>query len=202
MKKSLKKSFGLAVVLFLLVPGLALAECTLSGHIEAEMTEDADLPAYLYTMTIDWDMGSPYGLSHLDLVVDMQGGTCDCSDFAEAISFGMYGGESTGEEDCMVNYLVELECSGDPSIPGVDGILFKFEPIESEGCEPGPVGTGTFVFYSDLAPVPVDEESVALIDKAGGEFCTGGVTGVFPGLACDPVSSKTSSMDGLKSLYR
>lgn len=202
MNSLLKMICCLSLALLLLGPGLALAECSIEGAISAEMTDDPLLPAYMYSMTISWDMDSPHGLSHLDLIVDMQGGTCDCSDFYDAISFGMYGGSSDGEYDCTVNYMAEIECQGDPSIPGVDGILFKFEPIETEGCEPGPTGTGTFVFYSDLAPAPVEEEFVALIDKASQEYCTGSVTGVFPGLACDPVSGDVRSMDSLKSLYR
>ena len=84
----------------------------------------------------------------------------------------------------------------------MSGILFKFEPIEADGCEPGPTGTGTFFFYSDLAPVPVDEEFVALVDKAGQASCSGTITGVFPAMACDPVPSTIYGLDRLKSLYR
>ncbi len=80
--------------------------------------------------------------------------------------------------------------------------MFKFEPIEDAGCEPGPVGHGTFVFYSDLAPVPMNEEFVALIDKASQESCTGNVSGVFPGLACDPVANDHINIGGMKSLFQ
>ncbi len=195
-----KLSLVLITGAVLAFPVMSAAECSVSGNIEAAMIDDPDLPMYMYTMTVAWDMDSPHGLSHLDLVVDMQGGTCDCSDFYDAITFG--AGSSDGEYDCTVEYMTYLECSGDPSIPGVDGILFKFEPIETEGCEPGPTGTGTFVFYSDMAPVPVNEEVIALVDKASQDSCSGSITGVFPGLACDPVPTFQRSMDSLKSLYR
>ena len=198
------QTFGLllSAAAIVAVPGLALAECSVTGNIEASMSNDDMLPMYMYTMTVTWDMDSPHGLSHLDLIVDMQGGTCDCSDFYEAIHFESYAGSSDGEYDCTVDYMGFIECGGDPSIPGVDGILFKFEPDETGGCEPGPMGTGTFVFYSDLAPVPVDSQFLAMVDKAGQESCSGSITGVFPGMACDPVPTVERSMDGLKSLYR
>lgn len=202
--KTLFRNMGLVVSVCaaLALPLAAQAQCTITGHIEAEMTDDPMLPMYMYTMTVSWDMDSPYGLSHLDLVVDMAGGTCDCADFADAISFPAIGGTSDGEYDCTVEYMAYLECNGDPSIPDVDGILFKWEPIEAEGCEPGPTGTGTFHFYSDMAPVPVNEENLAMVDKGGQLACTGALTGVFPGLACDPVSTEARSMDSMKSLYR
>jgi len=180
----------------------SLAQCVMTGNIESAMTSDPNLPAYEYTLTVEWEMGSGHGLSHLDLVVDLLGGTCDCSDFENAIMFSEIAGQSDGEDDCTVNYMAELECSGDPSIPEVDGILFKFEPIEEEDCEPGAMGTGSFVFYSDLPPVPVDEEFLALIDKGGQESCTGSITGVFPGMACDPVSNIPKTLNSMKSLFR
>lgn len=200
--KSVIKNAGLVftVLAVMAVPGLSAAMCSVDGHIEAEMIDDPDMPMYMYTMTVMWDMDSPHGLSHLDLVVDVQGGTCDCSDFSDAITFG--AGSSDGEYDCTVEYMTYLECGGDPSIPDIEGILFKFEPDESEGCEPGPTGTGTFVFYSDLAPVPVSEEVIALVDKAGQESCTGMITGVFPGMACDPVPTAEKSFGTVKSLFR
>lgn len=197
---SFKPIVVMAAVAAMLIPGLSLGLCSIDGHIAAEMTGDPDLPLYAYTMTVNWDMDAPYGLSHLDLLVDILGGTCDCSDFSEAITFG--SGTSTGDDDCTVEYEAFLECNGDPSIPGVDGILFKFEPIEDEFCEPGPVGSGTFVFYSDLGPVPVNEDILAVVDKAGQESCTGTITGVFPGMSCDPVPTDGGNLGSLKSLYR
>ncbi len=202
MRTLLLKSVTVATMLSLAVAGPALAQCSLSGDMAYEMTTDPMLPAYQYTLTVMWDMDSPYGLSHLDLVVDLPGGTCGCEAFDEAIFFDAIAGSSDGEGGCSVDYAANLECSGDPSIPGVDGILFKFEPMEGMGCEPGPVGTGIFVFYSDLAPVPVDEEFAALVDKAGLQSCTGSLTGVFPGMACDPVPTESSTFDGIKSFYR
>ncbi len=58
------------------------------------------------------------------------------------------------------------------------------------------------IFYSNLGPVPVDEEYMALTDKAAHVYCAGTISGVFPGLACDPVASETLSWDGIKGIYR
>ena len=66
--------------------------------------------------------------------------------------FPAIAGSSNGDGGCSVDYTATLECDGDPSIPNVSGILFKFEPIEGD-CEPGNIGSGTIVFYSDLPPV-------------------------------------------------
>jgi len=185
--------------LFMAAP--ALAECTISGDIAAEMVNDPDLGTYCYTLTVNWDTGGPHGLSHLDLLVDFEGGTCECEDFLNSISFPAIAGESDGEPGyCVVEYEGWIECDGDPSIPGVEGILFKYEPIE-EDCEPGPIGTGYFKFYSNLEPVPVDESLPLVIEKASGESCEGLITGVFPGLSCDPVSAEVTSWTHLKGLF-
>jgi len=193
---------GLTALIALTGFGSAQAQCLLTGDIQADLSGDPGLPMYKYTLTVEWDMDSSYGLSHLDLVTDIEGGTCGCLDFEDAITVPAIGGTSTGEGGCTVEYETFLECSGDPSIPGVTGILYKFEPIEVDGCEPGPTGTGSFCFYSDLAPVPVDEEFLALVDKAGLTSCAGTITGVFPGMDCDPVPATIYGLDHLKSLYR
>ena len=129
-------------------------------------------------------------------------GACLCQDFADALNWASPAGSSDGEPDgCTVYYDVFLECDGDPSIDGIEGILLKWEPIEDEFCEPGPVGSGTFTFFSDLPPVAIDEENLFLIEKHSGEACEGAITGVFPSLVCDPVATDASSWSRLKRLY-
>ena len=187
------------VAVFALAPSMASAECMINGNISVEET-NSPLGAFTYTLDVTWDMGSQHGLSHLDLLVDVENGTCSCDDFANYISFDAISGSSDGENGCTVDYYTELACNGDPSI-GIEGILFKFEPYE-DGCEPGPTGSGSFVFYSDLPGVPVNEQILALIDKASQDYCTGTLTGVFPGMACDPVATDGQSLDSLKGLYR
>jgi hypothetical protein len=182
----------------------ALAECTISGHVTA--TENVDMPElgyWMYTLEVTWDTDSQTSLSHLDFVLDLPGSTCDCSDFEYALAFADIAGESNGTpDDCTVQYEAFLECFGDPSIP-IDGILIKWEPlVNDEGCEPGPIGTGTFTFYSDLDPVEIDTDLPLLVEKNSGESCEGGVTGVFPGLLCNPVGAEASSWSQIKGIYR
>jgi hypothetical protein len=198
MKNFLTVCAALAAVL---VAGAAAAECLVSGNISAEASGDPMLPAWKYTMTVTWDTGTPYALSHLDLLLDPVGGTCLCEDFAEALVIVNPAGSSDGYGGCMVDYNAYLECNGDPSIPGVDGILLKFEPIEG-ACEPSNTGTGTFVFYSDLGPVPVDEDILSLVDKFSTQHCFGNLTGFFPGMACNPVDGQGSTWGSAKGLYR
>jgi len=154
----------LMVAMIALSAQLAVAACDISGTIVATPNPNLSGPAWVYTLTIDWDTGSPNALSHMDLLLDTSTGTCTCADFSDALSWDDPIGSSDGDPSCTVDYTGGLECSGDPSIPGVDNILLKFEPIE-EGCEPGVTGTATFVFYSDLGPAPVDEDILSLVDK-------------------------------------
>lgn len=180
----------------------ALAECFIGGTITASPNPNLSGPNWMYTMVVTWDTGNSYSLSHANLLLDSAGGTCVCQDFMDAMSWGSPAGSSDGTPmPCSVDYEAFLECEGDPSIPEVDGILLKFEPIEGD-CEPGPTGTGTFVFYSNLDPYPIDEDILSVVDKHAQEYCFGHLSGDFPGMACDPVSTEDSSWGQLKGMYR
>ena len=188
----------------LLLAGAASAQdCSITGIVTAtENVDGPDLGDWCYTLELTWDTGSQYALSHFDFLLDMEGGNCNCEDFSDALAWEDPVGSSNGEpDDCTVYYAAYLECDGDPSIPDVEGILLKFEPYEDDDCEPGPVGFGTFVFYSDLEPAPIAENNLFLIDKFAGFACSGEISGDFPGMACDPVSNESSTWSGVKSLY-
>ena len=181
---------------------LAQAECFIGGDITAEINTDPAYPNWKYTAAISWDTGTQYALSHLDMVLDTGLGTCTCGDLAAALFYTGIPGYSEGDPmGCEVEYETTLECSGDPSIPGVDGIIFKFEPVSLE-CEPGTTGTGTFVFYSNYGPAPIDNEILSLIDKHGQLTCSGYLAGMFPSLTCDPVSNEAVSWDAMKVLFK
>ncbi len=195
----------MTVLLTLLVMSsaqIALGQCDISGTIVASTSADPMDPDWTYTLTINWDTGSQYALSHMNLLVDSAGGTCTCADFQDALSWDDPIGYSDGDPSCTVDYLGNLECTGDPSIPGVDDILLKFEPIEGLGCESGTTGTAVFTFYSDLSPAPVDEEILSLVDKFAGDSCFGSLSGDFPSMACDPVDVDKVEWGSVKSLYR
>lgn len=180
---------------------LAFAACDISGTIVATVNPNLSGPTWCYTLTIDWDTGSQNALSHMDLLLDTSSGTCTCADFSDALVWDDIIGSSNGDPSCTVDYTGGLECSGDPSIPGVDNILLKFEPIE-EGCEPGVTGTGTFVFYSNLGPAPIDEDILSLVDKFANDSCFGMLSGDFPSMSCDPVDVRDTGWGHLKGAYR
>ncbi len=199
----MRKSIMSILALLALLVAPAGAECFIGGTITAAPNDgDPGLGLWCYTLDVTWDTDSQTSLSHLDLIVDGPGGTCGCSDIADAINFAYPAGSSDGYPDgCDVDYEAFLECDGDPSIP-IEGILFKWEPLDMPGgCEPGPVGTGQFVFYSDYEPVAVDDTLPLVAEKNSGEHCEGTVSGVFPGLECNPVSSEASSWTDVKGLY-
>ncbi len=198
-----KLSTSLILVLVILTSAqFALAQCDISGTIVATANPDPLGPAWVYTMTINWDTGTPYALSHMNLLMDTAGGTCSCADFMDALSWDDPIGSSNGDPFCTVDYTGNLECNGDPSIPGVDGILLKFEPIEGLGCEPGVTGTASFVFYSHLGPAPIDEDILSLVDKFAGNSCFGSLSGDFPSMSCDPVETDKLEWGSAKSMYR
>jgi hypothetical protein len=193
---------ALPVALVCLLPCLATAACELTADIAAARnTADPSLGKWSYTMTVVWETGSPYGLSHLTLWVDEANVGCTCSELMEALSWSDPLGSSTGTPgDCTVDYYGELNCDGDPSL-GILGNVFKFEPYEAEGCEPGTAGTATLVFHSDFPPVGIGMVNLFLQDKHGQLACSGGVTGVFPGLPCDPTPASRGSWGLLKERY-
>jgi hypothetical protein len=197
-KNGLTKFFAAAVIA-LMLPGLALAACSISGHVTAAPNPDPMGPAWVYTAVITWDTGSPYALSHLDLWLDIAGGTCTCAEFQQALSWAPVIG--TSGTSCPVSYYGELNCQGDPSIPGVYGIVLKFEPMMG-GCEPGTNGTGTFTFTSNLGPAAIDEDAVTLVDKYARNYCFGSLTGEFPSLPCNPVGAEGAGWGAVKGMFR
>ena len=180
---------------------ISTSDCSLIGTIEASANNAPTGPSWVYTLNLTWDTGSQYALSHLNLLMDVEGGSCSCGDFMAALSWDGIIGTSTSDS-CSIDYKGHLQCSGDPSIPGVDGILLKFEPIEGLGCEPGTIGTATFVFYSNLSPTPIDADVLSLVDKFALNSCFGSLTGDFPSMSCDPVTTETMDWGSAKSLYR
>ena len=194
---------GLTLLTMVFGAQAVMAQCYIGGTITASANTDPMGPNWVYTMEITWDTGNAYSLSHVNLLLDPGLSTCLCQDFMDALSWGDPIGSSNGyPEPCTVYYQGFLECEGDPSIPEVTGFLLKFEPIYDEFCEPGPTGTGTFIFYSDLPPAPIDEDILSIVDKFAGEYCFGNMSGDFPAMACDPVGAEESSWGNLKGLFR
>jgi hypothetical protein len=202
-KLSTSLLFVLAVMIStqLALGQVSTSPCDIGGTIVATPTNNPAGPAWAYTLTIDWDTGSQYALSHMNLLMDTAAGTCNCADFSDALSWNSPVGSSSGDPACLVSYNGFLGCHGDPSIPGVDNILLKFEPA-ADGCEPGTTGTGTFVFFSNLPPAPIDEDVLTLVDKYAANSCFGTLSGDFPAMVCDPVSAENVGWGSAKGLYR
>jgi len=204
MKDATRTSFVVLMALAVLaLPAAVLAECMINGNVTAEMNDDnPEMGDWMYTMVVTWDTDTQYALSHFNFLIDGPGGTCGCSDIEAALTWASPAGSSDGDPDgCMVYYDAYLECEGDPSIPDVEGILLKFEPIYDEECEPGATGTGTFVFYSDFGPADIADEGLFLVDKFGQLNCTGMITGQFPSLLCDPVGAEAHTWSHVKGMY-
>ncbi len=190
-----------AVLLLCLLSPLPAASqdiqrCPLSGVSVAELSEDPALGKWKYTVDVIWDTGTQHGLSHLDVLLGLKDCPCACDIPGSTLD---QAGFSTGEGGCTVYYYGEFECS-DPSIPNLKEAMVKFEPVEDE-CEPGRVGVGTFVFYSDWPPVtPVGMPKLLAI-KASGDVCLGDLSGVLPDCRCSsPAEFKTWGV--VKVLFR
>jgi hypothetical protein len=177
-------------------------DCSIDGTIAAARNTDPSGPLWVYTLTVDWDTGTKYALSHISLLLDAEGGTCSCGDFETTLFWDPVIGSSTNSFSCPVDFKGYLGCNGDPSIPGVGGITLKFEPLEGEGCGPGTAGRGVFTFYSNLGPAPIDENILSLVDKYSRLSCFGHLRGFFPAMPCDPVSAESSSWGRVKGLFR
>lgn len=184
----------------LLAPAGAFASaCTVNGTVTATKNPNPQGPYWQYTAVISWDTGTRYALSHLTMLLDVAGGSCSCANFQSALSWGSPIG--TSGTTCVSLYGGELNCQGDPSIPGAAGIALKLNPL-SGTCEPGTTGTGTFVFYSNLAPAQIDEQALTMTDKYGQQYCWGQLTGQFPALPCNPVGNDLSPWGSVKGMYR
>ena len=126
-----------------------------------------------------------------------------CPDLDPVFVFPVPAGTATGEGGCTANIETELDCNGDPSIPGFEtGTLLKWEPPLGETCEPDVTGTMVVVFYSSHDPYPIDADALGMVIKFSGESCVGHINGVFPAVACDSVPTENESWGGLKGLYR
>ena len=194
------KLLAVAMLALMVMAPAATADCTFEATAVAQVNPDnPDWGYWKYTLDINWDNSDAgYGLSHWDLIFAPQAqACCDSSLFFLPDSVGVSTGEPGG---CSVTYSANLECLGDPSIPGEEPALIKFEPHEGD-CEPGAVGEGTFFFYSDIPPSTVTPPNDLLLFKADGMFCNGSVTGDLPIDDCDPLALEQLDWSSVKIRY-
>jgi len=195
----------LAIVLAgigLAVTPAADAGCLITGVCSsAPNTTHPGMGAWQYTLTVTWDTGTKYALSHIDLILTPQNSACGCQELSEQLQFPTPAGTSTGiPSPCTSTFDWILGCNGDPSIHLTD-LVMKLEPRTGTNCSPGTAGLGTFTFFSDYVPVAVGEHNLFLVDKFGQLVCYGTLDGVFPGLPCDPTANEQSTWGSIKSIY-
>ncbi len=188
----------LAIVFIILAASPSFADCVINGTCTGAPSDVPALGSWRYELTMSWD-NTRHGMSHLDLIID-DGLNCSDADLQSGLTFPAAAGHGDGEDGCPLVYEADFSPHGDPSL-GLTVPMFKFEPDESEGCEAGPTGSATFVFYSDYAPYPVAEHNLALVEKYAGYMCVGNLSGEFPALPCAPVGNTETNWSTIKAEY-
>jgi len=186
----------LALALVFVASGatLAGAQC-ITGTMTAELQTDGPFAGlWCYVAQLEWD--TPQGLSNL--TIDCGFGLCPDHVCDQTFLFPGPAATSTGEpEPCVAEYSGEFNCSGNPSIGLTDPII-KWDAL-NDGCEPGPTGSGTFIFYSNLGPHPEAAMPIVLI-KNGQNVCEGSITGDCPAPPCT-LPTAPATWGQLKALH-
>jgi hypothetical protein len=191
-----------ALLFSVAIPSAAMAlDTCVTGTLTAEFNADPAFPnLWRYCAEVRWDLGQ-YALSHLDAFLQLP--NCDCVCDEQFIRFAQPAGQSTsGSEDepCVIAYLGEYVCKGDPSLPTMYlGPAVKFEPATSS-CEPGVSGYGRFCFYSPMPPQEPTEIPQGLAIKHGQETCYGTLVGRIPSCDC-ALPARGTTWGSLKMLY-
>ena len=154
---------------------------------------------WTYRLSLAWDTGK-HGVSHIDVILD-DSGNCTAGDMEAGLFFDIPAGTGAGvPEPCMVEYVAAVE-QADPSIDLL-AVVLKYEPRSAGGCEPGQSGMAMYEFQSPFPPAPIALENLFLVQKFSTQANYGSLTGVFPGLPCDPVPAETGSWGELKARFR
>jgi hypothetical protein len=191
-----------AVVAITVLPPLAAqAGSWIRGEITAHEACFEALGEWRYELRIEWYNESGRDMSHFNLSLG-QGTECDENDVTGEIFFlplagYLYRGGHTLPVACYAEY----EMRGDPSL-GITDPLLKFEPCMYMQRPVGESGSGKVLFWSDHPPADILMPNQFLSEKFGLDGITGEVTGVFPGLPCDPVGNETMDWGHLKATYR
>lgn len=154
---------------------------------------------WTYRLSLSWDTGK-HGVSHVDVIID-DSGNCSAEDIQAGLFFDSPAGTGAGvPEPCTVEYNAVVE-NADPSID-LWAVVLKYEPRSADGCEPGRSGSAVYEFRSQYPPAPIDEQFLALVQKFSTESSYGTLSGVFPGLPCNPVANEGSTWGEVKARFR
>ncbi len=206
MKQLFKGLFVIGIAALLPVT-VSAQNCDLIDiEVTAEVSTDPGYEGlYKYTVSGNWEVsGNEEGqaISHIDFLLGFEC-PCLCDSSTSEIFFPNPAGTSTGENDrgtaCEVRYNGMVACGGLPET-GYD--VLKYEILGAK-CTPLVAGSGTWIYYSTMAPLPWAEYADAVIVKYGEMVCYGTLKGQLPNChECMPVSTEHESWGAVKSLYR
>jgi len=181
---------------------------SLSIEVTAEYSFDPGFEElYKYTISGYWEAAGPEEGGNLSYILFSLGGECPClcdSSYSE-IYFPSPAGTSSGFHDpgsqpCEARFVGSLHCGGIQDITTDNVVNFE---VHKGDCEPAASGTGEWIFYSTMAPLPWAEYPNAVILKHGGMLCTGDLSGQLPNcFECSAVSTDEGSWGSIKSLYK
>ena len=178
-------------------------------EVSAELTNDPGFEGlYKYTVSGYWEVSGVeqgWGLSY---ILFSLGNECPC--LCDSTSGGVYFPEPAGtsegidndtEEPCEAAYLGLVECNGLEDI--TTDVVIKFEVPDNQSCEPIHQGTGTWIFYSTMLPLPEGDYIDTIIIKYGEMLCDG-VHFCEPPNCYEnaPVSTENSSWGSIKLIVR
>ena len=196
----------------LVVAGLiALLPVTISAQncdlieigVTAEVSVDPGYEGmYKYTISGNWDVDGVGAVSYFLFSLGVEC-PCLCDSSASMVYFPNTAGTSTGENNkggaCEVRYNGFIECTG---LVETDDIVLKYE-VFGASCDPMETGTGTWIVYTTMAPLPWAEYPDAVYVKYGSNICTGTLVGQLPNcLECIQVSTDQKTWGAVKSMYR
>jgi hypothetical protein len=202
--KHLGKGLVVAGLIALLPVTVSAQNCDL---IEIEVTAEVSVDPgyegmYEYTISGNWEVS---GAGAVSCVMFSLGAECPClcDSTSGIVSFPNPGGTSTGENNrgnpCEARYNGFVQCSG---LLETEDIVLKYE-VFGANCDPVQTGTGTWIVYSTMAPLPWTEYPDAVYVKYGNDICTGTLVGELPNcFECVQVSTDNKSWGAVKSMYR
>ena len=198
----------LIAALVLLPVNISAQVCdSLSLEVTAEISTDPNYEGlYKYTISGYWEATGPEEGGTLSFIMFSLGAECPClcdSSYSE-IYFPNPAGTATGINDhteapCEAQLTGFLQCGGMEDITTDDAVKYE---VNGESCVLKQYGTGEWIFYSTMEPLPWAEYCNAVFLKYGEMLCTGDLSGQLPDcFECSEVSTEEDSWGSIKSLY-
>ncbi len=206
MQRLLMAVIILPIILALTSAGIQAQACDeVSVDVTVEISTDAGFEGlYKYVFSAVWETSSPEEGDALSYILFSLGVECPClcDSSAASIVFPDPAGTSTSDvEGCEAVFDGFIECNGHEDI--TDNAVVKFEVRDTSPCEPVSYGSGTWIFYSSMSPLPAADYPDAVFIKHGEMICLGDLSGQLPNCyECVMVSNEESTWGSIKSIYR